>query len=500
MVLPCCLASAWTLSLSFILLLFVRTISAQVKEERGINHFELNKEFLLTLEGFDVTYLVDRIPASHQASPMRDSSSSSVKNNLRERDDAETFTGGERARTRKKLYKKYFDNRSLLGPCKNWRTQGQFLEKLRSHKERAGLDRLEEMSNRSCIIQSFRARIACCEDAVLGPRGRKMARLHRYTWFESAKMSYCMELYNDHSCRVMNKSVPLEPRTDSALEEELESLLLSLPSDLQPDASSFFSLLTTRGLRLKHRNAVTNANSSTRDRTQNEKIAELVQEKKRTRSIQRMASDSIIYKRYHKRLNDFLLLMKTTELSLMYSDDLLQNNQSREYIDFMHGFKKLHSSSKTGVYYNAMEGSYMTCSLINYRMYIKSSYCSYLKLVDDQAEQLRRPPVRKWESGRMMSHTDSSIPRTDKLEARLARQRLQANKQRTRLYRRGRLNMNDDNNSKNVRLRRAVWVDLLGSAAQCDKANLAYGCYAFCCDSFFTYSQFCSTENLSCIS
>lgn len=59
-----------------------------------------------------------------------------------------------------------------------------------------------------------------------------------------------------------------------------------------------------------------------------------------------------------------------------------------KYEYFPRGFRDLHNSGKTGVFFNTAENSYMVCGLINYIMRVTSFCCNYSKLVNNQAREL----------------------------------------------------------------------------------------------------------------
>lgn len=360
-------------------------------------------------------------------------------------------------------------------------------------------------SKAACIIPDKTVREHCCLESV---RSSSRHHHHKKSYFkklENKMVLRCMVLIDKHFARLERISLKLSASDEMELQNELGRFIQSLPKELQPDVdglagetSSVFDneyevAQKKKNLAKKAQQVLKNKKKSARARRKYRKDER--EHRRVSSNIQRLADFLIAMKKAEREFFKSHRKKETSKIdeadrnwSIKKGKKIKKSKKDKEHkVDenyitkFLDGFRSLYNSKNTGVFYHGVERRWMTCGLISYKPGISSSYCAYLRNVDPKAPELGRKPVFGWESGlqAQLEKADQPEPSYDGPVDHVERHLEHSHK--------------TEANGKYVE------VDLFGSSSKCSQANLAYGCYAMCCDSVFAYSQFCSTNNLRCI-
>lgn len=518
------------------------------------NHnFQLNHKFIITNEALKLDPLLVKGKKSQQPSSQLslesfEAESSSNPAPSKEPELHEVWAIASPVPKKKLRYERRRRNRKAR-EAKRFQKWEKRYSKLLEKRLQSG------KKDKACLITGEVERRKCCRMEItilMGGKGRfqTWGTRKRDRIFER-KVEHCMDMIEAHLSKLRNLGTKLPKEDESRLEQELRGLLAMMSPTPKPPTTLKSPISKTFETTVKHAGMRVTRSFSRRTQPENFRKRKMKRRKRSRRDRRKLTArrkkelflflknmkiqeeieiTKIVNKKEEKTKQEELEIKEVKgEERLEVADgdgegeveSEITISRKKRFTVFLEEFKKFHKKKKTGTFYHASSKKWMTCGAVEY-MAIPSGFCISLLLIDPNATEFSRPPVRGWELGRTTSaKKDKKVRRFPKNKGTDRHQYGAYNPgfgygygvgyrhgygsdyECDHARYRGNGNDCDDDDSdedeSNDDSDDFVLVDLFGSSSQCPIVDISYACFAICCDTIFAYSQFCSEPDLYCI-
>lgn len=344
----------------------------------------------------------------------------------------------------------------------------------------------------ACIIPNLKRRKACCSKKV---KSSNLKKRPGFKYWRPEMVSRCLRLVRKHYENLKENSLILTSCAEKILELELEGIVQKQneQNDDDNNINSKYRMSSRFEAVFAGNESVANNSARIKRRTgynairtyrEGESLAAFLMEMKRIEIISNMEMNS---NSNSQSTTQRAIRGKIVANRNQVFDEEPQEEQQRVFSKFISAFQEQYQQNLTGEFYHGVEEEWMTCSAVIAPNNASAMYCAYLKTIDPDAMQLGREPIFGWEAGRQ-AHL-AKEENEDSMES--VERKVKEEEVKEEEVEEKKVNGNGS--------RQAVQVNLFGSRSACSSADIAYGCFAMCCDSVNAYSFFCMTYNLECI-